>query len=225
SCDRIGFSESSFIYTNSPTTSRRLSHYNGIDSTVLRPPLNDPELFAGGENGDYVLATGRVNGAKRQALLISALRYAPTVQLVVAGPPDSEEDSERLRRLAVTEGVEDRVNFELRFLARSELAALVNGARAVIYLPFDEDSVGYCTMEAFHAGKPVITTADSGGVLDLVKDGESGLVVQPHPAELAHAMTRLAGQAGLAARLGAAGRVALHDLGLTWPSTIERLLA
>ena len=223
--DCLAFQESKKIYTNSATTSGRLRHYNQIDSTVLRPPLNDPELFIGGENSGYVAATGRVNGAKRQALLIQALRHAPGVRLVVAGPPDSEEDAEHLRRLAAVEGVEDRVTLDLRFLSRIELATLVNGASAVAYLPFDEDSVGYCTMEAFHAGKPVITTTDSGGVLDIVKDGETGLVVAPTPEALGGALAHLSHHSRVASQLGSAGKSLLSSMELTWPKTIEKLLS
>jgi glycosyltransferase involved in cell wall biosynthesis len=223
--DCLAFHEAKKIYTNSSTTSSRLLHYNKIDSTVLRPPLNDPEIFVGGENGNYIVATGRVNGAKRQALLVQALRYSSVARLVIAGPPDSEQDGEQLRRLADVEGVEDRVTFELRFLSRTELAALVNGALAVAYLPFDEDSVGYCTMEAFHAGKPVITTTDSGGVLDIVKDEETGLVVAPTPEALGEALDRLSCNSRLASRLGDAGKAAISGMELTWPATIEKLLS
>lgn len=223
--DNLAFSESRQIFTNAPTTGRRLLQYNGFSSTVLRPPLNDPELFTGGEADGYILATGRVNGAKRQHLLIQALKFAPGVRLVIAGPPDSAVDAEQLRELAASEGVQHRVILELRFLARNELAKLVNHSLAVAYLPFDEDSLGYCTMEAFQAAKPVITTKDAGGVLDIVRDDETGRVVEPEVEALASAMAALAGNPRYAARLGLAGRAAMDHEQLNWPSTIEKLLS
>lgn len=223
--DNVAFAESRRIFTNAPITGRRLMHYNGISSTVLRPPLNDPELFIGGESEGYVLATGRVNGAKRQHLLVEALRYAPGISLVVAGPPDSENDALQLREVAERAGVLERVTFDLRFLPRSDLAKLVNRALVVAYLPFDEDSLGYCTMEAFQAAKPVITTTDSGGVLDIVRDGETGLVVEPDARALASAMMALVTDPARAMRLGQAGRIAMDDHQLNWPSTIEKLLS
>jgi glycosyltransferase involved in cell wall biosynthesis len=223
--DALAFSEARRIYTNAPVTSRRLKHYNGFDSEVLRPPLNDPELFPGGESGGYILATGRVNASKRQELMIRALRHAPAAHLVVAGPPDTPADAEALRRLAAEQGVEDRVTLDLRFLPRADLARLVNGAQAIAYLPYDEDSLGYCTMEAFQAAKPVITVTDSGGVLDIVRDGENGRVVEPLADALGEAMASLSGDPMRAYELGLAGRAAMAAEGLDWPTTIERLLA
>ena len=223
--DALAFNEARHIYTNAPITSERLRRYNGFSSTVLRPPLNDPELFGGGEAQGYVLATGRVNGAKRQHLLVEALRFAPGLRLVIAGPPDGPEDAERLRRLAEEAGVADRLTLDLRFLPRAELARLVNGASAVAYLPFDEDSLGYCTMEAFQAGKPVLTVTDSGGVLDIVRDGDTGLVVAPEPEALGAAMAALVADPARAAAMGRAGRAAMDAEGLNWPETIRKLLS
>lgn len=223
--DNAAFAEARHIFTNSPTTSERLRHYNGFESTVLAPPLNDPELFTGGEAGGYILAGGRVNATKRQRLLIEALVHAPGVRLVVAGPPDGAADAEDLRRLTAELGVEDRVRLDLRFLPRADLAALVNGASAVAYLPYDEDSVGYVTMEAFHAGKPVITTDDSGGVLRIVRDGETGWVTRPDAEALGAALGAAASNPGRTLRLGLAARETMASLRLTWPETIARLLS
>jgi glycosyltransferase involved in cell wall biosynthesis len=204
---------------------KRLRRHNGIEAETLSAPLNDPELFTGGEAGPYILASGRVGDAKRQALLVRALRHAPQVRLVVAGPPDSPGEGRALRALAARVGVEDRLTLDLRFLPRKELAALVNNATAVAYLPFEEDSVGYVTMEAFAAGKPVLTSTDSGGVLDIVRKGETGLVTAPAPAALGEAMARLMANPARSAAMGAAGRQALDAMGLTWDRTLARLLA
>lgn len=223
--DDLAFSEARRIHTNAPITGRRLLHYNGFSSEVLRPPLNDPELFTGGTSEGYILATGRVNATKRQALLVRALRHVPTARLVVAGPPDSPSDAQELSLLAAQEGVADRVTLDLRFLPRSELAGLVNGALAVAYLPYDEDSLGYCTMEAFRAAKPVITTTDSGGVLDIVRDGETGFVATPDPEALGRAMASIYDKPNRAAVLGRAGREAMNSERLDWPTTIQKLLA
>ena len=225
SADNQAFAESKAIYTNSPTTTDRLRRYNDVDSRVLRPPLNDPELFTGHDSEGYILATGRVNASKRQHLLIAGLRFTRGTRLVVAGPPDSPSDGERLRELAEREGVADRVTLDLRFLPRAELARWVNGAAAVAYLPFDEDSLGYCTMEAFQAGKAVITTTDSGGVLDIVRDGDTGYVVLPEPEAIGAAMSRLSSGSREAVALGRAGRAAMANERLNWPATVGRLLS
>ena len=70
-------------------------------------------------------------------------------------------------------------------------------AVAVVFPPYDED-YGYVTLEAFLARKPVVTTTDAGGPLEFVDDGVTGLVAAPDADSLASAMSRIAGQAGLA---------------------------
>lgn len=212
------------LFTNSRTTAERLDRYNGIASTVLPPPLNDPGLFTGGPSQGYLLATGRVNAGKRQHLVIEAAALAPSVRLVVAGPPDTPEDADKLHALVVRHGLQDRVHLDLRFHPRADLATLVNGAQAVVYLPFDEDSPGYVTMEAYAARKPVITVSDSGGVLSLVQDGVTGWVCPPEPALLAAALSEAAAGPALCATFGEAGHDAFAAMGLTWPATIARLL-
>lgn len=223
--DDLAFAEAKAIFTISPQISERLRRYNGFDSVPLPMPLNDPELFTGGAGDGFILASGRVNAAKRQHLLVRALRHAPGVRLVVAGPPDAPEDAALLRRVAEEAGVQDRVTLDLRFLPRAELASLVNRALAVAYLPFDEDAVSYVTLEAFQAGKPVLTVGDAGGVLRAVRHGETGLVVEPTAEALGAALCQLAANPAIALRMGAAGRDTLASLGLTWTTIIERLLA
>jgi glycosyltransferase involved in cell wall biosynthesis len=79
-------------------------------------------------------------------------------------------------------------------------------------------------MEAFAAGKPVLTTTDAGGVLDIVRHGETGLVAEPNPEALGAALARLAADRAAARRMGAAGRDMLARLGLNWGTTLEKLL-
>ena len=93
--------------------------------------------------------------------------------------------------------------------------------RAVYFAPFDED-YGYVTLEAFLSGKTVITTNDSGGPLEFVRDGANGLVCEPDPAALAVAMNQVAADRELAARLGDAGLQVARAI--TWDGVIEQLL-
>jgi len=154
------FAQSRAIYVNSPTTRDRLAHYNNFQSEVLYPPLNDEALFVGGSDGGYIFAGGRIGPGKRQHLLIEAMALLPklSAKLVVAGPPDTEAYAERLRQLVSDLGLKDRVELHFGFHPREKIADWVNSARACAYLPYDEDSLGYVTMEAFAAGKAVLTT-------------------------------------------------------------------
>jgi glycosyltransferase involved in cell wall biosynthesis len=223
--DDACFQESRRIFTNSETTRRRLAHYNGVEAEVLPPPLNDPELFTGGASEGYVFAGGRINAMKRQHVLVEAMAYAPKhVRLVVAGPPDTPDDAARLRRLVERLGLQDRVKLDLRFLSRQELATYVNQALACAYLPYDEDSLGYVTMEAAAAGKALITTRDSGGVLGLVSHGETGWVAEPQARAIADALAQAAASPAATRERGAAARHRWTQLDLTWAKTIARLL-
>lgn len=224
--DKGCFGAARRLFCNSPTTRERMRRYSGFDPEVLAPPLNDPELFGGGDYGNYILAFGRVNRGKRQRLLVEAMRHVRSnLRLVIAGPCDRPEDEADLHHAVAAARVEDRVVLDLRFLPRQELATLVNGARAVAYLPFDEDSVGYVTMEAFQAAKPVVTVTDSGGVLEIVRHGETGLVCAPEATAIAAAIDELGACADKAARLGRTGRAQWLDRGISWRATIDRLLA
>ena len=203
----------------------RLLHYNGFDSEIMMAPLNDPELFEGGNYGSYVFCGGRINAAKRQHLLVEAMRFTGSnVKLVVAGPADTTADAERLQNSVERYNLSDRVHLDIGFLPRERIAKYMNEALACFYSPVDEDSVGYVTMEAFSAAKAVLTTSDSGGVLDIVHDGNTGLVAQPEPQSLAAAIDRLANNRNMTMEMGKQGRERWNGMNVTWPATIERLL-
>ena len=223
--DDACFRDCRAIWCNSPVTQRRLARYNGVGGEVLYPPLNDAALFTGGEAGGYVFAGGRVAPGKRQHLLVEAMAQVKAPgRLVIAGPPETPDYAERLRALVAEHALADRVELAFGFHPRDTIAAWMNGATACAYLPFDEDSLGYVTMEAFAAGKPVLTTTDSGGLLEMVGDG-TGMVVAPEPHALAAALDGLLVDPAKTAALGRAAKADWDARGLDWPSTVARLLS
>jgi glycosyltransferase involved in cell wall biosynthesis len=204
----------------------RLHHYNSVDSEIMMAPLNDPELFVGGDYGSYVFCGGRINAGKRQHLLVEAMRFTRSnVKLVVAGPADTPADAARLSDSVERHNLGNRVCLELGFLPRERIAKYVNEALACAYLPVEEDSVGYVTMEACSAAKAVLTVSDSGGLLDIVRDRDTGLVVRPDPESLAAAIDGLANNRNATIEMGREGRVRWSGMNVTWPATIGRLLA
>jgi glycosyltransferase involved in cell wall biosynthesis len=222
--DNLAFSEARAIYCNSAVTGRRLLRFNGKTATVLLPPHGNPAAFRTGKFGDYVLAIGRINRAKRQELLIEAMATVTTdMRLVVAGAPETPVELTRLNEIIAKFGVGRRVEVIPRYISDSEKVELLSGARAVAYIPLDEDSYGYVTSEAFLSGKPVLTATDSGGVLELVDHKETGLVAEPSPISLAQAIDYLADEQ-VAVRLGSAALTRVRSLDLSWNATIERLL-
>jgi glycosyltransferase involved in cell wall biosynthesis len=167
-----------------------------------------------------VLAAGRLDAMKRFHLLVEALAATrQPLRAVIAG---EGPEREALEELARRRGVAARVELVGR-VGDQRLAELYRGALAVFYAPFDED-YGYVTVEAFTAARPVVTTADAGGVLEFVADGENGLIAAvPTAAEVARQLDRLYEDRGLARRLGAAGRQRVAGIG--WDQVIERLTA
>jgi glycosyltransferase involved in cell wall biosynthesis len=223
--DDLAFVHAKKIYASTKTAASRLRQYNGFDATVLPPPVNDPELFAGADSQGYVVVSGRINAEQRQTLLVRALRYAPKVRLVVAGPPDTAQDRVDLARVVAHEDVADRVRLDIRSLPRREHADLINRSLAVAYVPSDEDSLSTVAMEAFLAGKPVITTSDGGGLAELIDHGQTGYVAAPTTRALGAVLRQVAESKTRAAEMGLAGRQRLAAKNLDWSSTIQRLLA
>ena len=77
--------------------------------------------------------------------------------------------------------------------------------------------------EAFLSEKPVLTTTDAGGPLEIVADRSTGLVCAPEPAEIARAVEFLRGHHDDARAYGRAGKAIAEQV--TWDRCIERLLA
>ncbi|MBV4457362.1 glycosyltransferase family 4 protein [Pseudomonas sp. COR58] len=223
--DNETFAQSRHIYTNSEVTRQRLLKYNGFDSKVLLPPVNDPEAFTGGEDDGYIFAGGRVNGMKRQYLLLQALAKADRrVKMIIAGPPETPADTQQLHAIIEQFGLQDRVRLDLRFLPRATYVDYVNRALAVAYIPFDEDSLGYVSMEAATARKALITTTDSGGILGLVVPGETGWRAEPSAESLAQAMNAAYENRARTRQYGEGAQTLWNSLGINWPETVEALI-
>lgn len=217
--DAVALDEAIARFTISGVVSDRMARFCGLDSEpVYHPPPMAPLLHPS-PIGDTIVSIGRLEQNKRPGLLLDGLGAASRpVAGVLAGTGSLADDLERRGEALLGAG-------RLRmpgYITREESAALFHGALAVLYAPFEED-YGYVTLEAFLAGKPVVTTHDSGGVLEWVTDGVTGLVTDGSPEALGDAFDRLDGDRDLAARLGAAGRARAEALG--WATVVDRLLA
>jgi glycosyltransferase involved in cell wall biosynthesis len=99
----------------------------------------------------------------------------------------------------------DRVPTARGFVQHDELQRLYARA-AVVACPSRREGFGVACLEAMAHGRPVVATP-VGGLLDLVVDGETGIVVPPRdPAALRTALERLLADPDLRRRLGTAGR-------------------
>lgn len=224
--DRGALLEARAVFTNSRVVSSRLKIFNGIDSEVLYPPVFQPERFFSRGHNDTLVCICRMEHHKRQHLLIEAMQYTTTpVRLYLAGTGASAAYSMSLADLIARLQLQHRVTIDDRWISESEKLELLADCLAAVYAPFDEDSYGYPSVEAGHASKPVLTTTDSGGVVELVQDGLNGYVSDPSPQALAAEMDRLYADRAHTARMGAAAAQRLVDLKISWHHVVSRLLA
>jgi glycosyltransferase involved in cell wall biosynthesis len=157
------------------------------------------------------LYVGRLKRYKGVDTAIRALaqtrRTRADVRLDIAGQGD---DRVRLERLAHREGVGHAVRF-LGYVSEEEKRTLLRRSWATVF-PSPKEGWGISNVEAAACGTPAIA-ADSPGLRESVRDGETGLLIpcDDVPA-LASAMSRLAGDPALVARLGRAGRTFAESL-------------
>lgn len=224
--DNVALEEAHRVFTNSRVVSERIRRFNDLDSEVLYPPVLRPEMFRAGEYGDEIVSVCRMEHHKRQHLLVEAMAYTRTpVRLRLCGTSTSPTYPAQLRESAQRLGVADRVAIEDRWITEAEKADRLEHALASAYMPFDEDSYGYPTIEAAHARRCTVTVSDSGGVHEFVTNGATGLVTDPSPIAVAEAFDMLFADRALARHLGGAAEVHVAELGIDWDMVVARLLA
>ncbi len=224
--DNVALGEAYRVFTNSQVVGDRLRKFNQIESEPLFPPILSPEMFYAADYGEEVVSVCRVEHHKRQHLLIDAMAHTRTpVRLRLCGSSASPDYLNDLRESVARLGVADKVVLDFRWISEEEKARLLSTALASAYLPFDEDSYGYPTIEAAHAARCTITVSDSGGVPEFVTNDYNGYVTAPEPAAVAEAFDRLYMDRALARSMGAAARARIDELGINWEKVIGRLLA
>ncbi len=215
--DRIALGEATRLFAISGNVAHRVEASTGMIAEVLPHPPQALE-YRCDDYGDFVLSVNRLDRAKRIDLLIEAAARDGSLEVVIAG---DGPDRQRLERLAQDRGLNGRARFTGRITER-ELADLYARCLAVFYAPLDED-YGMVPLEAFLSEKPVLTTTDAGGPLEVVSDGSTGLVVTPDAAEIARALGWLREHRDEAASYGRAGKAIASEV--TWDRAIGRLLS
>lgn len=151
---------------NSTVTQSRIKQYYNKPSTIIHPPVAVDRFTPPPrtERSGYVL-WGRHVPYKRFDLAIEACnRLARQLTVIGSGP-----DTERLKSLAGP---------TIKFVGRvsdDELVKIAQHSKGFLF-PNEED-FGISAVEALAAGTPVIGYA-KGGVLDIVQDGETGVLFE-----------------------------------------------
>lgn len=205
------------LYTTSRNNAARLKRYNGLDAELLRLPLLDLADWRSEAWEDYVLSVGRLDALKRTHLLVRAAARLPAGARAVVVGEGPERNS--LEELARSLGIAERVEFRGR-VDDATVRRLYARATAVFYAPYDED-YGLVTLEAFHSRKPVVTTSDAGGVLEFVRDGETGSVAPPSPEAIGERLAHLLRDKQEARRLGEKAFASVQGIG--WDEVVDKL--
>lgn len=199
----------------------------GVDTEEFRPGISSDLRARYGLTGAKVLLTvGRPVERKGHALVMEAmhevLRVVPEARYVVVGPL-----VESLKEMVERQGLAQYVtlvghadNLPAWYCA-SDLFVLANHEN-----PADRDVEGFgmVFIEAGSCGKAVVG-GRSGGAVDAVADGESGLLVNAtNITELSGAIARVLMDAGLSGRLGVQGRERAVRL-FSWDVTAEKVRA
>ena len=169
----------------------------------VRAELFEPDASARSGQPRF-LFVGRLNEQKGVAHLLRALaRMRTTADLDVVG---DGPDAAALHALAGELGIAGRVRW-IPSVRQEELPALYRRATALV-LPSRDEGLGLVAVEAHLCGTPVIASR-SGGIPDVVADGENGLLVPVgDPDALAAALDGLLARPDRGASMGAAGRQA-----------------
>jgi len=197
--------------------------YNGIDAEEYRPdPATDVLERHGVDPGQpSVVFVGRITRQKGVPYLLeAALELDPAAQLVLcAGAPDTPElgaeVAQQVERLRSERG---NVTWLDQMLPKPEVIQLLSHA-TVFVCPSIYEPLGIVNLEAMACEAAVVATA-TGGIVEVVQDGVTGLLVpfdqQPgaieprDPAAFAHAIAErvnaLLADPSRAAEMGRAGR-------------------
>jgi len=194
---------------------------NGIDTNEYRPDPNTDVLERYGidQGRPYVIFVGRITRQKGVPVLLRAASgLIPEAQLVLlAGAADTPEQLAEVTELV--DGLRANrsgVFWIPEMLPKPEVIQLLSHA-TVFAIPSIYEPLGIVNLEAMACGTAVVGSR-TGGIPEVVADGETGLLVPPgEPGPLAEALNTLLRDPDRAAAMGRAGRKrAVSEFG--WPA-------
>src|SRR6266853_3104251 len=167
---------------------------NGVDRKLFAPHAALPKLRR-------VAVVANLRAEKRHDVLIDAapevLRHFPDARFAIVG---SGPELRALQSRTVDQGVAHAFTFA----GHEEDVAARLQASDIFVLPSQSEAFPNAVLEAMAAGLPIVASG-VGGILELIDDHRTGLLVPPcDPHALARGICRLMADQPLGARLGAA---------------------
>lgn len=152
---------------NSSEVQKRIKQYYNRSSTVIHPPVDVNRFEPARSRGDYYVALGRQVPYKRIDLAVQAATKL-NLPLKVYG-----NGSEHQRLIAMAGPTVQFFSNRFGDASDTAVTSALNHAKGYLF-PAEED-FGIVQVEALAAGAPVIAYS-KGGALDIIQDGESGIL-------------------------------------------------
>jgi len=190
--------------------------YHSLLSAEAPPPAPQPRE-------PLLLCVGTIGGRKGQVVLAEAFaRIAqrhPKWRLDLVGRTSVPEDAERIRALAASAGLSERLRLPGPMAYPDALAQMKRAS--VFVLPSFDEGLPLVLEEALFHGC-VAVASRVGGVPELIDDGVNGLLVPPGDvAALGDALDRLMSNPALLGKLGSQSRPSVIAKGMTAKAMLE----
>ncbi|HZV36282.1 MAG TPA: glycosyltransferase family 4 protein [Verrucomicrobiae bacterium] len=170
----------------------------------------------------FVLNVGHIAWRKGQIVLAEAFAQVatrhPEWKLLMAGALLEVPTVEKIKAIAKTNGLEDRI-----LLPGERRDAMELMQRARIYVqPSYHEALGLALQEALFSACPAIGTR-AGGIPELIEHERTGLLVEPgNPMEMAKALELLMCNPSLRERYGKQGAASILQKGMTAEQMVAR---
>lgn len=205
----------------------------GVDTAHFYPIPTDEarEFVAATDDRRIILFVGRIEPLKGLDSLLNAVAllckrgFQDLHLMVIGGEPDADPDvitaeMSRLKALTADLGLDNHVTF-LGKRDQDVLQYFYSAAEMVV-MPSHYESFGLVALEAMACGTPVVAS-ETGGLVFLVKDGETGLhVPTAAPQVLADKLQLLLENDTELRRLGE--QAAKYARGFKWSRVADRMI-
>ena len=153
--DYISGKRPDYLIANSTFTSRRISKYWGLDSTIINPPVETKRFKFSNSRENFYLSVNRLVPNKRVDLLIKAFNKLRLPLIIIGDGPDKNF----LKKIS-------RENIKFYGNCSNKVTEqLLSKCRAFVYAGIED--FGIAPVEAMASGAPVIAYG-KGGLLDTV---------------------------------------------------------
>lgn len=201
---------------------------NGVDLTRFKnkPTSEESETLRKkyGLRKMVVISVGRVVGNKGfENLIKAAVSFKnEDMSFVIVGPTPDKQYLQKLYSLINSSGLGNKF-LMMGWLPDYEVVNLLFLADIFVF-PSTVDTFGLVNLDAMAAGKPVIATS-TGGVPEVVRDGESGIIIKPGDfMELSKALRKLVNDRALRESMGETGQKLVLD-NYSWGEVCSKTLS